>query len=418
MDDFGARTRWRDAGFWNHLEHNERDEAKRQEDKDEKEAGQKNERKVSEDDELVCRGANPRTGVVSPFIFGEGSGKDWHNLEISARKADQTWVDNSLECRQVANVSLIPITQNFDREPSCAKSSEVFPHTKIWGRLNSEATSTREEKIQEYQGNLTDVCRSKTQNAVRLTPITSLNPPPTKQHIHRKKVGSGRVQKEGSKTSDLCKSLQDSSKEVSMTDISVFGRSTVSSIESGTAPFKALMGQPNGNLEHPATIRGNSIATRASKTNPAVSGKCIARLHFLQPTHGVSLTTPYRHSAQILAIEPRSIDSRERQNIGSTSTGDTSCKPWKLEQRPQVCRKFGTTSIPTLDFHEPELEDESRYFLSLTPQRNAWITKQRIGADRIDSNLRNHVSYQGCAMSSQGREEAKVPGVRPVSKAK
>lgn len=421
MDDIRARARWRDAGFWNHFGHGERDEARIQEDKDTKGAGQETKTSVCKDDEFVYRGANPRTGIVSPFIFGEGSGNDWQGLETPAEKTGHSLVEDDLKWGQVANVPLIPITQSFDREPSCTKSSKFLHHNKTFGHLNSKSTPMRDEKIKEYQDNLAAVCQSKTQNAAGMIKIASPTPSPTEpQRIRRKKVGSGQVQKVGSIYSETCENLrQASSKKVSMNDIGAFETSIVSSIEAGTAPFTALADHPNGNIENPAVVRDTVTASAASKSKPAVSSKYIASLHFLQPTHRASMTTSYRRSAQLLATQPGSTNPRDkRRNIGTASTADTSYKPGKSEQRPQAYRKFGTTSIPTVDFDEPELEDEGQYFLSIAPQRNASIIKQSMGVGRIDPNLQNHLNYQGCAMPSFGREFAKVPAIRPVSKAK
>lgn len=415
MDDFRTRLRWRDAGFWYHFGHSERDEAGRQENTDEK--GQETKKIVCQDDEFVYRGANPRTGIVSPFIFGEGSGNIWQDLEKPAQKTGQ--IEDCLGCRQVANVPLIPIIRRFDGEPSCMKS-KVLQHTKVFSHINSEPTSMRDEKIQEYQGNLVDARRSKAQNSVGMgTPVISLTPPPTElQYIRRKKVGSGQVPKGTSTDSKSYEILKDSVKKIATNDISAFGTSTISSMEPRKAPLTAQAEHLYGNLENSVTTRSSSIiASAASNVNSAVSNRYIARSHFLQPTLNASQSISYHSSGQLLAKPPKSIDSRDnRRNIGNASTADTSCKPGKPEQRPQVYRKFGTTSIPTVDSHESEFEEGCKYLLSLAPQGNESITKQGTRSGKINPNFQ-HFNRQECTMSSLGREKAEVPATRSVSKA-
>lgn len=421
MDDFRARARWRDAGFWNHFGHGERDEARRQENNDEKGAGQETQRTVCKDDEFVCRGANPRTGIVSPFIFGEGSGNVWQDLERPAEKTDQRRAEDQLRCGQLANMPLIRTTQKINGEPSCTKSSEALQHTKLFSHIKSRPTSIRDEQIQEYQGNLADVYRSKAQNAAGMrTLIANLTPPPTElRRIRRKKVGSGQVSKVGSTNSELCENLrQDSAKKVPTNDVKASGSSTIVSVEPWTAPLTVQADQLHGSLENYVNSRNTIAASAVSNAKSAVSSKYIAHLHFLRPTHSASQTTSYRRSRQILAKPPRKTDSRDnRHNISNTSTADTSCKPWKSEQRPQVYRKFGTTSIPTVDFHESQLEGEGKCLLSLAPQGNASITKQSTRDGRIDPKFQ-HFNHQERSIPILGREKAKVPAVRPVSKAK
>ena len=375
---------------------------------------------MCKDDEFVYRGANPRTGIVSPFIFGEGSGNVWQDLEIPTEKTGWIRVEDSLECSQVANTPMIRITQSSDGEPSCMKSSKGLQHTEAFSHVNLNSTSTRDEKTQEYQGNLANVYQSKTQNTAGMrTSNASVIPPTTKlQHIRRKKIGSGPIQKDGSTITKKCENSQDSSKKISINDISAFEASPVSSVEAGAAPFTALADHLNGNLENPATFQDTFIASAASKKNSAISGKYIACLHFLQPPHSTSLTTSYRRAPQVSAIQPRSTDSRDnRQKIGSASTNDTSCTTCKSEQRPQVYRKFATASIPTVDFHKSESENEGQYFLSLAAKGDASITNQSMRVDKIDPNLQNHFNSQRCDMLKLARGKANIPSVGSVSKA-
>ena len=210
MDNFRTRGRWRDAGFWHHFGDGERDDARRQADTVEKEETKKI---MCQDDEFVYRGANPRTGIVSPFVFGERTGNIWQDLEKPAGNTGQDRVEDGLRYRRVANVPLVSVTQ-----PTVSRY------------INSKPTSIRDEKKQENPSNLADVPKAQDEVGMR-TPITNLTPPPTKlQHIRRKKVGSGQIPKGASTNSESCETLQDSAMKVSTNDVSAFGTSINSSI--------------------------------------------------------------------------------------------------------------------------------------------------------------------------------------------
>lgn len=401
MDNFRTRGRWRDAGFWHHFGHGERDDARSQEDTIEKEETNKI---VCQDDEFVYRGANPRTGIVSPFVFGEGTGNLWQDLGKPAGKTGQDRVKDGLGYRRVANVPLIPTTQ-----------PTVFRY------INSNPKSTRDEKIQENPSNLTDVTKAQDEVGMR-TPITNLPPPPTElQHIRRKKVGSGQVPKGASTNSRSCENLQDSatkvSKKVSTSDMSVFGTSIISSVERRSGPLMAEADHVNGDLNKAATIPNSITASAASNANSAVSKKYITRLHFLQSALNASQPISYHRSGQYLAKSPRSINpGGNRRNSDNASSADNLCKPWKPEQRPQVYRKFGTTSVPTVESYESELEEGYKYILSLATQEIESITEKSTKLDRINANLQPFNREQ-CYMPKLGRERAKVSATRSVSKA-
>lgn len=412
MDNSRTRVRWRDAGFWHYFGHGERDGARIQEDTVEKEETKKT---VCQDDEFVYRGANPRTGIVSPFVFGEGSENVWHDFEKPAGKPDQGRVEDCPGYRQVANVPLIPITQGFDEGPSCTKFSKILQHTIVSDSINSDPTSVGDEKIQENPSNLTDV--SKAPNGVeRRTPIITLTPPTTElQHIRRKKVGSGHVPRVAATNSKSCENLQDSAMKV-LTNDNAFGTTPFSSIEPRRGFLTAEADDLNGHLKKSADTRNFITTSAASNPTSAVSEKYIARPHFLQSAINASQPTSYHRSGQLLAKSPRSIDSRgNRRNMNNASPADTSCKPWKSEQRPQVYRKCGTTSIPTVDSYESHLDEGCKYFLSLTSQGIESITEQSTKLDRINTTLQ-HFNRNQCVMPSLERERQKVPAMGSVSK--
>lgn len=438
MDEFRARMRRRDAGVWNHFGHDEQDEARGEEGKGEKGAGQGTTRTMCKDDEFVYRGANPRTGIVSPFVFGEGNGNDWPCLNVPEAKTEKggptghSWRENGLGWGLVENASLISTTQSFDGRSSCTKSDKTIQHTKMSGRVNPKPIHMTDEKIQEYQGDMADLCRARRQNAADMhAPFLSVptqwkpaSPTPLRtemQHIRRKKVGSGQVQDGGLTSPETIKEVgQDSSLKGSTDDITACRTSIVSSTEARRAPLTLPpdhMIHLNCDQESSAISRDTVIASTASKTGSVVPGKYTPCLHFLQPSHAASLGTSYRRPAQFLAIQPRDIEiSDSRRNMGSASSAGTSGQPWKSEQRPQVYRKFGTTSIPTMDFHESELENERQYFLSLAPQGNASIIDQSMVMDSAEQNLEKYNPYQGCPMPNLGRNNVKAQRERPVSR--
>ena len=78
FDDFRGRTHRRKVEEWDRKRQDRRDEARKEREESEARGRRGRMLTVSKDDELVSRGANPRTGVVTPWegseVSGEGGG--------------------------------------------------------------------------------------------------------------------------------------------------------------------------------------------------------------------------------------------------------------------------------------------------------------------------------------------------------
>lgn len=439
MKEFRAHMRRRDAGVWNHFGYDEQDAAREEEGKNEKGAGQGTTRTMCKDDEFLYRGANPRTGIVSPFIFGEGSGNDWQTLNVPEAKVEKggptgyNWGENGLAWGLMENTSLISTTQTFDGGSSCMMLDKTIQHTETSGSVNSKPPHVTDAKIQEYQGDMADPCRARRQNTASmhapfLSVPTQWKPAsPTElgtelQHIRRKKVGSGQVQDGGLTRAKTIKEVgQDLSLKGSIIDITACRTSSVSSTKTKRAPLTLPpdhMIHLGCDHESPATGGDTVVASTASKTGSVVPSKYTPCLHFLPLSHAARLGTSYRRPAQFLAIQPRDTEiSDSRQNISSASSAGMSSQTWKSEQRPKVYRKFGTTSIPTMDFHESVLENEHQCFLSRAPQGNVSIIDQSMMMNGAEQKLQMYNSYQGYSMPNLGRKNLIAQRERPVSRA-
>ena len=437
MDELRERIRRREAGFWNHFGQDERDGPRAQEDMYENGAGPRPMGTMCEDDEFVFRGANPRTGIVSPFVFGEGSANLWQGLAASrdmperGETSGRSWREIGLGWGLMNHVPLSSSTQRIDDESSCTKPSKRLEHMETSGRVESRISHANEDKMQAYRSDLTDLCQSRAENhtAIRtpiLSPSAQREPaspavlPRDSQRIHRKKVGSGHVQNDGLTNAEPIKEIgQDSLPKASATDTSAYKRSTFGSFRAGKGhlndpPHRMI--QLDGNLRDRATNPATVIASGTSKTESAGSGKYFPRMQFLPPTHIGSLTASYRRPTQFLTMQPRDTEIRDDQrNEGGKSATCTSGQSWKSEQRPQVYRKFGTTSIPRVDFHDPDLEDERQTFLLLARQGSACVTHQDMRVYKAQPGSQNHKKFQECAMP---RTIVKTQSEELVSKTK
>ena len=133
-DDFCTRTHRRHIEAFDRGRQERRDDAKRQREENEKrERRGRRMRTVSKDDELIERGANPRTGLVSPFVLSDGSGDSAnggyvakvHQLAARGRKGGSgKRKQNSQGWCLVEGPLLSPIAQSVNEEGSRAVSAK------------------------------------------------------------------------------------------------------------------------------------------------------------------------------------------------------------------------------------------------------------------------------------------------------
>lgn len=186
---------------------------------------------VSKDDTLVARGANPRTGVVSPYATSESAesgfmtrgrreetagwrDKKSKNGNGMERSASGKWMQDSRGWSLVGSRAMTPVAQTVG--PGLEKRSSV-PVEELQDEFVVNMTSAKEpaplqlsrEQIDVYQRSVERACRGvggsqalvdpETLPTPRLmTPEGPSTPPRRQEKIRRKEVGSAVSQRKGS----------------------------------------------------------------------------------------------------------------------------------------------------------------------------------------------------------------------------
>lgn len=181
-------------------------------------------RTVSRDDQLVERGANPRTGLVSPYVVSDNSeeclGGDYIAVgkvgpagpSPARRTRSGKWKQDSLGWSLVESPLLSPIAQSMSDKLSRAVSIKQLEDrllVEMRGVDNPDPDNMTDEQIKEYQEGIAQVYRHGGGSLAMLDPdilpspriwtLEGPNTPPIKLHkIQRKEVGSGVVRKDHS----------------------------------------------------------------------------------------------------------------------------------------------------------------------------------------------------------------------------
>ena len=180
-------------------------------------------RTVSRDDQLVERGANPRTGLVSPFIVSDDSEERRRGDYITVseggladpsprRTRSGKWKQDSLGWSLVESPLLSPIAQSMSDKMSRTASIKQLEDrllVEMPGVDNPEPDNMTDEQIKKYQEGIALAYRRGGGSLAMLDPDTLPSPrkrtaegtstPSTKMHkIQRKEVGSGVVRQSNS----------------------------------------------------------------------------------------------------------------------------------------------------------------------------------------------------------------------------
>ena len=196
----------------------------RQERRDDPEVKRVRMRTVSRDDQLVERGANPRTGLVSPFFVSDNSEECLKGDYVAVGKVGSTgplqrrethsgkWKQDSLGWSLVESPLLSPIAQSMSD-----KTSRTIPRKQLEDRSlvempsvdDSDPEDMTDGQIKKYHEELTRAYRRGGGSLAMLDPDTlqssrqwtpeGPSTPPAKLHkIQRKEVGSDVIRKSNS----------------------------------------------------------------------------------------------------------------------------------------------------------------------------------------------------------------------------
>ena len=182
-----------------------------------KQGGKPRMRTVSKDDQLIQRGANPRTGLVSPFVTSDSSddnfGRDYvamSNLNIDiqplpkGRVRSGKWRQHRVGWSLVESPLLSPITQStgdhLSRKVS-VKEIEDKLLVEMPGVDNPEPSNMTDLQMQKYQDGIARAYKHGGSNAMvkpetlptprQSTPDGPSSPPNKLHRIRRKMVKSG-----------------------------------------------------------------------------------------------------------------------------------------------------------------------------------------------------------------------------------
>jgi len=353
-------------------------------------------RTVSRDDQLIQRGANPRTGLVSPLVVSDNSDEHFGHDHVSlgkmhserplpkGRTRSGKWKQDGFGWSLVESTLLSPIAQSsadsISRRVSCKKLEDKLL-VEMPGVDNPEPENMTDQQMRRYQESVARACRHAGTNAMvdpnafppsprPLTPEGPSTPPNRLQRIRRKVVGSGPSRNGDSNDTVIVAEKRASSMPTPRTGSNEMQkvRIVTSSKEpkgSSQAPYPdksmnatedPFLGQ--GNRQHfGQTASGTHFpslrTTRQQEAhrlfsavhqNPSQSkslerpatptlSQCLPHLQFLHPSHFANLeTSTYRRPAQLLPARLRPLEQQRKTIEDACTITTTSTSIRKAEK--------------------------------------------------------------------------------------
>lgn len=359
-------------------------------------------RTVSRDDRLVERGANPRTGLVSPFVVSDDSeerlGDDYINVGergLPRRTSSGKWKQDSLGWSLVESPLLSPIAQSMSDKmirTVSIKQLEDRLLVKMPGVDNPEAENMTDEQIKRYQERIALAYRHGGGSLAMLDPDTLTSPrketvegpsmPPTTWHkIQRKEVGSGVKSSSGdtvvinpnNQASSLLKPRKNIMKRQEVIPPSNTPKGSsfesdayISNTIRRTDPFlgpgsrrtysqTASATQPTTGLPRQCLQTDSTSIPFLAPSDPPL-GRYLPRLQFPHPSRFANLeTSSYRRPTQLLPARLGPLGQRREavEDVCTTTFTTTSTNGPKWEQRPKIQRQEGNNVIPRVNHLSP-----------------------------------------------------------------
>lgn len=340
-------------------------------------------RTVSRDDQLIQRGANPRTGLVSPLVVSDNSDENLEHdyVSFSKMQSDRSfpnrrvrsgkWKQDGVGWSLVESPRLSPIPQSLadsiSRRVSCKELEDKFL-VEMPGVDNPEPKNMTEQQMRRYQDSVARGCRYRgiktmiDPNTLLPSPRPSSpegpsTPPNKLQRIRRKMVGSGPIRRadcngtvivaekratsmptprKSNKESPRVRAVTPSrSPKVSSPELyadkSVIAREDAfldqrnrrHPGQAASGPQSPSLRTRRGQEAHHPFAAGYQSPVQATFVEPAATltlSHCLPRLQLLHPSHFANLeTSSYRRPAQLLPARLRSLEQR-RKTIGNACT--------------------------------------------------------------------------------------------------
>jgi len=406
-DDFTTRTHRQHVEASDRSRQSKRDAARREREESQRRGERGKMRTVSKEDELTERGANPRTGIVSPFVMSE-DGRGSSDLDyvavgnnralqrpVNRKTSSGRWKQNDGGWNLVESPvpePVNPITSTKSKRKISVKKLEDKLLVEMPGADNPEPNNMTDDQMRRYQQSIQRAYKHGGGSHAMVDPETLPSPrewtpegpstPPTRLHkVQRKEVGSGPSPKNGSNDTVIKKSSPPTRPILpSRTDIRESQKVrliTPSQADRGNPPRTPLdeedpfLGQgqqydmkaneitppspsiKQQTLNYQSPPEGKTVPEAPCETRPTSPNlsQYLPRLHLLHPSHFANLIHPsYRRPTQLLPARLRpSSEQRKAEENACTITTTTTIPPnpaAKKNPRPRLQRQEGSKDIP------------------------------------------------------------------------
>ncbi len=366
-------------------------------------------RTVSGDDRLVQRGANPRTGLVSPLIASDNSddniGHDYVSIGKThsdrplpkGRSRSGKWRQDGVGWSLVESPLLSPIAQSsadpISRRVSCKKLEDKLL-VEMPGVDNPEPENMTDQQMRRYQESVARACRHAGTNAMidpntvppsprPSTPEGPSTPPSKLQRIRKKMVGSGPTRKENSNDTAIVAEKRASSMPTPRkcsNEMQKARMSTPSNTPRGSSPSPhsdksinatedPFLGQRNRQKSGQTTSGTHIPSLRTARQQeahclfPAVHQRSfgtkyveqpatptlsqyLPRLQFLHPSHFANLEkSTCRRPAQLLPAHLRPLEQQRKTVEDACTITTTSILSRKAEKEQRLRVQRQNSSI-------------------------------------------------------------------------
>ena len=368
-------------------------------------------RTVSRDDQLVERGANPRTGLVSPFVVSDNSEESRRSDYIGVGNVGNTgsasqsprrrtrsgkWKQDSLGWSLVESPLLSPIAQSMSDKMShvvtLKQSEDQMLDTGPKYMTDGEIKVYQEEIAQVYRrgGGSIAMLDPKSLRSSQQWTLERPSTPPTQYKIQRKAVGTGVAHKGSSGDTVIVKanyrapslptqrktfmkrqnvriltpsntprgssfeSCANASKAMGETDhfLGLGSRVTYNQTASATQSQCYLnTGQPHQHLQNGSNSDPSATSSDLPSGSPTLS-QHLPSLQSLPVSHSANLrTSSYRRPTQLLPgkLWPMTRQGRAAEDVCTTTFTTTSTNRAMWKQRPKLQRQEGNRLVPRVD---------------------------------------------------------------------
>ena len=389
---------------------------------------------VNRDDRLVERGANPRTGLVSPFFVSD-TGEDCLEGDYIAvakvgsadpplkkRVCNGKWRQDSLGWSLVESPLLSPVAQSMSDKMSWKVSTKQFEDrlpVDRPGADNFDPKTMTDEQVKKYQegiaraykrggGSIVMLDPDTLPSPQQLTPVGPSTPPAKLRKIRRMEVGSGMVRDRksgdtaimnaGSRTSSTSTPRRDIMKRHKARIIAPSNTPKESSFESckdvnnatrSTGPFlgqesrttcsqtmSAIQSQSylNPGQAHQNRQKGSESSESSTLSDPPAASQTwsqhLPRLQLLQPSSPASLERSPNSRRTQLRLKVLEEQGRAVEDACTITFTTASANGLGWEQRPKMSRQDESDVIRRVNHFSSRCGEPLKGYTQRSPPRN------------------------------------------------